>query len=433
MYQATLELLYVELGVTMELHRIPYRQMAELATDSLVKSSWFFLHTNGIRLKHDIKITGQRRGDKPIMEVFLAHSLPIDTLAALIRCRLFLQAFFISDIADGSGMFITEDAWNGRNNGIAFKNESWPHQGCPTRADWSAWRENVKKYILGRGRQLRVTLGSWLAFDPHWPWYFAPSDGRLYKLSDQGWHSYNPINNRAINSIFSGEGHRTLQVPVLSRATVYQRGSNWVCSGFGDVEINTVKTHGSLAEQILTLPEEEKWCFDSVLMTDDGQTIVTAIREGTAIAVSDGSYKDQYGMAALVIEGSYQQGRILGKVIAPGGPEAHSPYRSELAGIYATMVAVHNICSFYKITEGNIEFACDGFSALDKAFSYVSMISVDEPSYDMLLAIRQQWAYSPILWKIRHVEGHQDDMQSVESLDRWGKLNVEMDKAAKAT
>lgn len=30
------------------------------------------------------------------------------------------------------------------------------------------------------------------------------------------------------------------------------------------------------------------------------------------------------------------------------------------------------------------------------------------------------------------MEGHQDDMQSVESLDRWGKLNVEMDKAAKS-
>lgn len=88
-------------------------------------------------------------------------------------------------------------------------------------------------------------------------------------------------------------------------------------------------------------------------------------------------------------------------------------------------------CSFYNIQEGTIEFACDGLSALNRAFSHVSLLSVAEPSYDMLVAIRRQWVHSTILWEIRHVEGHQDDKRSVDLLDRWGKLNVEMDMAAK--
>jgi hypothetical protein len=60
LYRASLELLYIELGVTMELHDIPYQQMAALATDSLVKSTWHFLHTYGLKLTHDIKIEAQR-------------------------------------------------------------------------------------------------------------------------------------------------------------------------------------------------------------------------------------------------------------------------------------------------------------------------------------------------------------------------------------
>ena len=167
-------------------------------------------------------------------------------------------------------------------------------------------------------------------------------------------------------------------------------------------------------------------------MSDEGQNIASAIKEGAAIAVSDGSYKETFGTAAWVIEGSDDQGRISGRVITPGGSESQSPYRSELKGIYATMIVVHNICSYYQITSGTIEFACDGLSALDRAFSHVSLISVEEPSYDLLIAIRNLWAYSPIQWKIRHVEGHQDDNCPAESLDRWGKLNVEMDLAAKS-
>jgi hypothetical protein len=59
LYQASLELLYTELGVTNDLHNIPFEKMAPLATDSLVKSTWYFLYTNGLCLHHDLKIQAQ--------------------------------------------------------------------------------------------------------------------------------------------------------------------------------------------------------------------------------------------------------------------------------------------------------------------------------------------------------------------------------------
>ncbi len=99
---------------------------------------------------------------------------------------MFLQAFFVSDRVDGSGLHITDDAWQGRRQGTLFKNESWPKQGNPTRADGLVWRKNIRTYIMGRGLRLKTTLGPWKNFDPNWTWYYTPSDGRLYNLSDQG-------------------------------------------------------------------------------------------------------------------------------------------------------------------------------------------------------------------------------------------------------
>jgi hypothetical protein len=72
--------------------------------------------------------------------------------------------------------------------------------------------------------------------------------------------------------------------------------------------------------------------------------IVHAIQQGEAIAVSDGSFKDTCGTAAWVIEGESSDGRLLGKAIAPGGSCDQSPYRSELAGIAATIFFINKLC-----------------------------------------------------------------------------------------
>ncbi len=73
-------------------------------------------------------------------------------------------------------------------------------------------------------------------------------------------------------------------------------------------------------------------------------------------------------MAAWFIEGDSAAGRILGKVMIPGREKDHSPCRSELVGILSTMMVANKLHEFYNITDGAIELACDGLSAIDKAF-----------------------------------------------------------------
>jgi hypothetical protein len=79
-----------------------------------------------------------------------------------------------------------------------------------------------------------------------------------------------------------------------------------------------------------------------------------------------------------VIKGERSDGRLCGQVIAQGGPRDQSPCCSELTGIYSILPMVNKLCKYYEITDGEIELACDGLSALDKAFSYVSILHVDD-------------------------------------------------------
>jgi hypothetical protein len=74
-------------------------------------------------------------------------------------------------------------------------------------------------------------------------------------------------------------------------------------------------------------------------------------------------------------------------VIALGGADNHSPYRSELTEFYAILLMVNKFCEFYKFYSGTIEFACNGLSALNKAVFFISIVQVDNPSYDLLWAI----------------------------------------------
>ena len=93
---------------------------------------------------------------------------------------------------------------------------------------------------------------------------------------------------------------------------------------------------------------------------------------------------------------------------------------------------VHIICEQFQITDGAIEVGCDCESALRHVSGTGPSFEarIKDPDYDLRSAIRKKLVHSPITWKWRHVEGHQDD-NGIEDLDRWATLNIEMDNLAK--
>ncbi len=92
-----------------------------------------------------------------------------------------------------------------------------------------------------------------------------------------------------------------------------------------------------------------------------------AIVHHTAIALSDGSFKNQRGSSAWVVEGESEIGCIKRWNMVPGSDYDHYAYRSELTGILALLVIIGEVCKHNKVLDGCIAIGCDGLSALDQS------------------------------------------------------------------
>jgi len=108
-----------------------------------------------------------------------------------------------------------------------------------------------------------------------------------------------------------------------------------------------------------------------------------------AAGVSDGSFKDEGGMAARIIKNEAGTQCIMGTVKVPGYGLDQSIYRSELAGIYAMVVIVENIKEMWTLTGGGILNGCDGKAAPDQALNIKNnMRSCQQQQFDMISGIQ---------------------------------------------
>jgi hypothetical protein len=277
------------------------------------------------------------------MAMFRAKTDNIEDLMALSCCRLFLHAYHISDLTDGSRKMITHDAWTGICVQHKHRATSWPQQAKPPVKEWYLWKKYLKICLLNHGLHLRQPLGQWNEMPTDWSWFFSPAEECLYQIYDntQLRHSRTPAHTPLLH--FQPIGVPCDKPMNILPATVYSKGNSIVWSSHGAVNEMPSVTNLSLQE-FLSSFGDDKWCTqDLVISPDSCDNIALTITNGTAIAVSDGSFKSGDGSAVFIIEGTTQNHQIKGCVIAPGGKDTQSAYRSELSGILATLVVTNKI------------------------------------------------------------------------------------------
>jgi len=86
-----------------------------------------------------------------------------------------------------------------------------------------------------------------------------------------------------------------------------------------------------------------------------------AIKEGSATAISNGSFKDKQGTAAWMFYDSQDPSTSIGqgKLTTPGMAESQGSYQCKLAGLYGIAVTTNTICNFHHILHGEILVICD--------------------------------------------------------------------------
>jgi len=127
------EHMQLEAGLIGELFQIPLL-LCDLITDSWLKHMWQTLHHLDIILHLQFPdITIPCQGNIELMRLFLQHGFHTPTeLSILNRCRMFLHAFWLSDICNGSGERIEAHVWTHMQP--LNSPWTWPRQSPPHRA-----------------------------------------------------------------------------------------------------------------------------------------------------------------------------------------------------------------------------------------------------------------------------------------------------------
>jgi hypothetical protein len=364
-------------------------------------------------------------------------NLPSTDLIAINQCRLYLQAYHVSDLSTASGNSLSLHAWEGVPRDYGLTNKfTWPKQGMPSQAAWKIWRSTLRQTILSRGMRLRESVGLWLRKDYDiWQWYYCPNLDSLIQIT--------PIGDKLIyrrqvpyvtHNIFSNQGTLITETPNnLLKASVRKTCKDlWWLIDTGSFTQPLPSVPHTLPSSFTDIAHKNTWCTTFLEIPSLYSPLLPDIQSGSVLVVSDGSYNPttKLGTAAWILEGRLSNIQISGSVITPGSASEQSAYRSELAGILVAITVINALASFHNL-KTSLTLHCDCESGLKKVFREFRPIHMHDSNHDILKAIHYELCHSNIKWTGSYIKGHQDDQIPFHKLDRPSQLNVIMDQKAK--
>jgi hypothetical protein len=429
----------LELGLNGHLLQHDIAQFDDMISPSWMKATWRFAVEHDIIVSDDIpQFAYLRQHDQLLMDGFVKQGLSKSELSKVNTCRLHLQVLSIADITDGCGEHITSNAWNGVRAPQHTSRYKWGFQPRPPETFWLVWKKAVGQ-LCGRDRRLHQPLGYWTAEGcQHWMWWYDSTTDSLYRRHSDGSFNYpdkSSRNTRQAAWRFNDQIKIPCTIPsAATPCTVIQQGQFLLLQGTASrVVESTPTTPSSFPSFQLYLASltSQVWVFETVQFQGLCESIAQSIQQGTCSCVTDGSFKDQHGTAAWkIVDLDKPEHFIEGQVVTPGFPYQQDAYRSELSGLYASVMAINALTAFYDLQVGSITMACDNSLAI-RMTSYDPLGT--NPSscaqFDLVMAI-QQAKTSRITWIHKHVKGHQDDHPDL-ILTPLEELNVDMDNKAK--
>ena len=452
--RATLQQHTMELGLPDSMFTYKYADFGCLASPSWLSDLWKFLDHFHLELDVDSPLLAKCTDDDAfLMLQFFLHGYRGGELSLLNKCRVYVQAITLGDLTTANGKFFVYEAWNGIPLGRR-SSLRWPNQGPLPDSAWTFWQKALHKVFGGSCEQpLSAPLGPWnKEIIDSWTQWYDPTSNRIYERNGDQWYFYPSASVRASRRQGLGKFLSTERGSDPLPITAVPASFNYMYRGTGSqrrrstyIILQSVDhrqyaptqpipdSFPTLEEQIQSLPAGENWA----ILNASGVNLTTLagdIERGSAIAVSDGSFKDQFGTAAWRIEGQdadpVSKAWLEGSCVIPGLPLDQSAYRSELGGLYGIVTMAKLFCKVASITSGHITIACDGDSALWKAIDEKGEVDPTDQQFDMIAAIRQQLQATPIAWTSKQVAGHQDK-NPYNVLDRFATINCEMDALAK--
>ena len=430
----TIEHCKVELGLPGSLFQQDYKQNGHYLTNCWTKTIWKEVRENNITITETTpNLQVNRENDRFLMDILTNASYKKSQIRMFNRCRLYARVHTVSDITTGDGRFLIPDIILGSNPMKAFhrsKQSQWPKQAEPTLQDCKGWLYALRTQLTSRRDTLRQPLGRWLRIPDENHSRYEPSTNSVYIKQGNQWNHYQkaPITIGQREPQYEFVNHQeppkraTIAVAWKHEGKIHTTGSRRL--------IESPYELAPFEAVVQKIQRASSWVFKTHprLRFVTIQRIRDAIRASTAIAVTDGSYKDNNGTAAMCILST----SIWKSTSSTPGPEKIvNPYRSELSGILAVLTLIEIIDSEMDLQGGAITIACDNVNAGRKSLECDHMPNPTQDHFDILQDIYRirQKVKCQVLY--RYVEGHQRERYGTQ-MDRWAKLNEKMDALAKA-
>jgi hypothetical protein len=262
---------------------------------------------------------------------------------------------------------------------------SWPEQGEMTRADLRLWRrtllqangvmdESLLKRLVKDDNPPRLTrqLGPWKS-DFRTGWEYCSATKTLFETATKTkWMCESTRATRQGRLMFGVPTTYQNIFPVTSPAKVKMIDGKVVLIGWGERERpNPTTTYDTFRLHLNQSEKKEKWLWEHSEWDDeedweeDGDILSSAIQNGTALAISDGTLKEKRGAAAAVLEGDTREGRVKLWSVTSGEEDQQSSYRSKLTGLLMIVSFVEELVQFKGLQNGMIRVGCDGEAAVD--------------------------------------------------------------------
>ena len=375
--RASMELLHLEVGCTGCPLGEAYYPIGPIITHSWLRSFWEVVAEYNLQVKVNYpELDIPRSNDRTIMSIAILLGYVGDALLSINRCRIFLCAIFLSDLATANGRSLDKTRCDRFCDHDKDSIYSFPRER-PSYRNWEVWDSLWTAYCQRDGN-FPTHLGRWVHTTHRiWRWFFCQEEDAVIERSGEELWVYRPC-----MEAYDGRNTRS-----KSR---YARVGNWTGSTTDDLQpVSVTVEDGEIAllaaGPALPLTTQSvdgtfwefigqwggQWIWENIYTPFGLQAAMDAVESGTAVYVTDGSYsrriRSDIDGAGWVVFCKTRKKIVLRGSFYEWCNRAGS-YRGELVGLLAVHVFIMAVEQFRDLPAGTRGLvACDNLGGLMKS------------------------------------------------------------------